>query len=65
LLYFEQQHHQGDMKSNLVEIVLKAIAVAMGIAVVVLNFLGTLEFSTAVTLLGIGLAALAIAGFKK
>jgi hypothetical protein len=53
------------MKSNLVEIVLKGIAVAMGIAVVVLNILGTLETSTAVTLLGIGLAALAIAGFKK
>jgi hypothetical protein len=53
------------MKSNLVEIVLKGIAVAMGIAVVVLNTLGTLETNTAVTLLGIGLAALAIAGVKK
>ena len=53
------------MKSNLVGIVLKGIAVAMGIAVVVLSILGTLQTGTAITLLSIGLITLAIASFRK
>jgi hypothetical protein len=49
------------MKNNLVETAFKGIAVAMGVAVIVLNTLGTLETGTAITLLSIGLTALAIA----
>lgn len=46
---------------SLVQLVLKAVAVAMGVAVVVLSILGTVPLQTNVLLLGIGLAALAVA----
>ncbi len=46
---------------SLVQLVLKAVAVAMGVAVVVLSILGTVPIQTNVLLLGIGLAALAVA----
>lgn len=50
---------------NIVSIALKGIAIAMGVAVVVLNFLGTLTAETGFGLLGIGLAALGIAALQK
>jgi len=53
------------MNKNIVSIVLKGIAVAMGVAVIVLNTLGTLTTDTAITLLSIGLTALAIASLQK
>jgi len=53
------------MNKNIVSIGLKGIAVAMGIAVIVLNILGTLNANNAVNMLGIGLAALAIAAMQK
>ncbi len=53
------------MNTSLVSTILKGIAVAMGIAVIVLNLLGTLSTSTAFNLLGLGLAALAIAALQK
>lgn len=39
-----------------VSVIFKAVTLAMGVAVVVLSCLGSLETQTAVTLLGIGLA---------
>jgi hypothetical protein len=50
--------------ANIVSIVLKAIAVAMGVAVVVLQTLGTATPSALITLLGIGLFALALDAFR-
>jgi hypothetical protein len=44
---------------------LRGIAVAMGVAVIVLNILGPLNTTTALNLLGIGLATLAIAALQK
>ncbi len=44
---------------------LKGIAVAMGIAVIVLNTLGTLTTVTAIPMLGIGLTVLAIAALQN
>jgi hypothetical protein len=44
---------------------LKAIAVAMGVAVIVLNILGTLTNDTAANLLGLGVVALGIAALQK
>ena len=41
---------------EIVSVALKALTVAMGVAVVVLSRLGSLEPQTAVSLLGIGLA---------
>jgi hypothetical protein len=46
-----------------VRIVLKAVALAMGVAVIVLGIVGTLPTDSAVSLLGIGLAALALESF--
>lgn len=39
-----------------INVVFRALALAMGVAVVVLSRLGTMEIEAAVTLLGIGLA---------
>jgi len=53
------------MNKNLLDTVFKAVALGMGVAVIVLNILGSLTVDTAVTLLGIGLTALAIVGLQK
>lgn len=53
------------MNTKIVTTVLKAVAVGMSVAVIVLNILGTLTTSTAITLLSIGLAALALAALQK
>lgn len=50
---------------EIVCIVFKAVALAMGVAVVVLSCLGSLEAETAVTLLGIGLACAGAALLAK
>ena len=48
-----------------VNLVLKCVALAMGIAVVVLAKLKGLDTDAAITLLGIGLACLAITQIEK
>lgn len=45
--------------------IFKAVTLAMGVAVVVLSCLGSLEAETAVTLLGIGLACAGAALLAK
>lgn len=52
-----------DKKSvrEIVNVVLRALTLAMGVAVVVLSCLGAMEIETAVTLLGIGLACAGVA----
>ena len=53
-------------KSELRDVVLlvcKSVALAMGIAVTVLSALGRLEWISAITMLGIGLTALAMTSF--
>ena len=51
--------------SEIVDIALKGIALAMGIAVVVLSLIDKIEAKEAVSMLGIGLACTAIAQFSK
>lgn len=51
--------------SGIVNIALKGIALAMGIAVVVLSFINELETRNAINMLGIGLTCLAIAQFSQ
>ena len=46
---------------EMILVVLKAMTVAMGVAVVALSCMGGLEMRTAVTLLGIGLACAGVA----
>jgi hypothetical protein len=53
------------MKKNLLNTILNAVAVAMGIAVIVMNILDTLTTSAAISLLSLGLAAVAIAALQK
>jgi hypothetical protein len=53
------------MYKKIFSIALKGIAVAMGVAVIVLNTLGTLASETAITLLSLGLTALAIDSLQK
>lgn len=53
------------MYKNVTKIALKGIALAMGIAVIVLTTLETLDVLTGVSMLGIGLTALALANFQE
>ena len=46
--------------STIISFVLRAVAMAMAVAVVVLSILGTADAGTLVTLLGIGLFTLAL-----
>ena len=52
-----------DKKSvrEIVNMVLRALTLALGVAAVVLSRLGAMEIETAVTLLGIGLACAGVA----
>ena len=53
------------MKKNLLDTIFKAVALGMGVAVIVLNTLGALKVETGVAFLGIGLTTLAIAALQK
>lgn len=44
--------------------IFKAVALGMGVAVVVLSIMKQLEVNAAMSMLGIGLASLATAGFQ-
>ena len=50
---------------EIISVIFKAVTLAMGVAVVVLSCLGSLEPQTAVTLLGIGLACVGISMLEK
>ena len=47
-----------------IKTIFKAIAVAMGVAVIVLSMLNTLSSSTGLLLLGVGVVALGIASLQ-
>ena len=51
--------------SEIINIALKGIALAMGVAVVVLSFIKEIETNEAINMLGLGLACLAISQFPK
>ena len=50
---------------EIISVIFKVVTLAMGVAVVVLSCLGSLEAETAVTLLGIGLACAGAAMLAK
>ena len=52
------------MYKNIVKIALRGIAMAMGIAVIVMSTLKTLEVDTGVSMLGLGLTASALANLQ-
>ena len=53
------------MYKSITKIALKGVALAMGIAVIVISTLKTLELSNGVSLLGLGLAALTLASLQE
>lgn len=53
------------MYKNISRIALKGIALAMGVAVIVMSTLKTLDVNTGISMLGLGLAALALANFQE
>ena len=53
----------GQQVSKVTALILKAIGLAMGVAVVVLNIMGEANLETSVTLLAIGLLAMALGSF--
>jgi hypothetical protein len=53
------------VNKKIISTALKGIAVAMGVAVIVLNIIGTLTTSTAIDLLAVGLTALAIEALQR
>lgn len=52
------------MVKKITKITLKAIALAMGVAVMVMSMLKSLDSITAISMLGFGLAALGLASFQ-
>ena len=50
---------------EIISVIFKAVTLAMGVAVVALSCLGSLEAQTAVTLLGLGLACAGVALLAK
>jgi len=52
-------------KGKIFDIALKAVALAMGIAVAVLSVLDKAEMKSTISMLGIGLACLAITQFSE
>ena len=50
---------------SITQMVLKAVALAMSVACLVLGYLGTVETATQVSLLAIGLLALSVAALQK
>jgi hypothetical protein len=59
------QPEENIMIKNITKIALKGIAMAMGVAVIVLSTLKTLDVTAGVSMLGLGLAALALANFQE
>lgn len=53
------------MTGNLSKTIFNGLALAMGVAVVVLNIVDPLSVANAASLLAIGVAALGIAGLQK
>lgn len=53
------------MYKNISKIALKGVGLAMGIAVIVMSTLNTLDIGAGVSMLGIGLAALALVSLQE
>lgn len=56
---------ENQMNKDLLKTVFYGIAVAMGVAIIVLNIVNPLTLTGATSLLGIGVAVLGIAGLQK
>ena len=61
----DTKENTNNKVSEIVNLALKGVALEMGIAVVVLSFIGDIGTNEAVSMLGIGLACLSVAQFSK
>jgi hypothetical protein len=64
----KKHNHQKTEETEMekaMNVIFKGIAVAMGVAVVVLSIMGSMSAETGILLLGIGLSALAIDALQK
>ncbi len=57
--------HSTIVNKDLLNTIFNGVAMAMGVAVVVLNIINPLSLTSTTSLLGIGVAALGIAGLQK
>ena len=53
------------MYKNIIETALKGVAVAAGVAVIVMSTLNTLNTNAGITMLAVGLTALALVSLQK
>ena len=53
----------GQQVSKITALILKAVALAMSVAVVILNILGEADVETSIALLGIGLLGITLSSF--
>ncbi len=60
LLQAKNKEYSNSKLKDLINVILKAVAIAMGIAVVVLNILDSIEIKSSIIMLGIGLVCLAM-----
>lgn len=65
LLQSSQINKSEDSKKDIVDIILKGVPLAMGIAVIVLTVMGQLYWEDAAGLLGVGLLSIAIRAFRE
>lgn len=65
LMQIKAQSEEKKDISPMIHMIMKAIALAMGVAVVVLSILKELDVNSGMGMLGIGLACLAITSFTK
>lgn len=56
---------ENEMNKNLLETIFNGVALAMGVAIIVLNIVNPPSLTSATSLLGIGVAALGIANLRK
>ena len=62
-LYYSKQ--EDEMNKNLLKTVFNGVALAMGVAVIVLNIVNPPTLAGTTSMLGIAVAALGIAGLQK
>lgn len=60
-----RENSTGAKVTEIVQLALKGVALAMGIAVVALSIMKKVETDSAISMLGIGLACLAVTQFSK
>ncbi len=61
----KQEQPTGRKAEEIVHLALQGVALAMGVAVAVLSFMGQIQADSAIGMLGIGLACLAIAQLSQ